>query len=91
MTNEEAVKILMNAYENQVSQDGRGCSKTNFRIALLMGINAIGVLEQIRWERDIALFQLEQLGLGLGQKIDGVYLRKEEYEKLKGCLNGSKN
>ena len=38
--------------------------------------------EQTKWERDIALQQLEELGLGLGQIIDGKYLSKEEYEKL---------
>ena len=52
---------------------------------------SIGCLEQFKWERNIAIGQLEELGLGFGQKIDGVYLSKEEYEKLKGCLNGSKN
>ena len=37
---------------------------------------------QYRWERNVAIDQLEQLGIGFGQKIDGVYLTKEEYEKL---------
>lgn len=41
-----------------------------------------GLYEQIRLERDIAIKQLEELGLSLGQKIDGVYLTKEEYDKL---------
>lgn len=47
MTGKEAIKILMNAYENLVKLDGRGSSKTNFRIALLIGANSIGALEQI--------------------------------------------
>lgn len=38
--------------------------------------------EQYKWERDIAIEQLAELGLGFGQKIEGVYLTKEEYEKL---------
>lgn len=41
-----------------------------------------GLFEQYKWERDIAIAQLEELGLSLGQKIDGVYISKEEYEKL---------
>ena len=41
------------------------------------------LFDQIKWERDIAIEQLEGLGLSLGQKIDGVYLTKEEYEKLR--------
>ena len=50
--------------------------------ALQMAINALGAIDQIRWERDIAISQLEQLGLSLGQKIDGVYLDKESYEEM---------
>ncbi len=41
-----------------------------------------GLVGQYRWERDIAIAQLEELGIGFGQKIDGIYLTKEEYEKL---------
>ena len=41
-----------------------------------------GLIEQYKWERDVAIAQLEEIGLSLGQKIEGVYLTKEEYEKL---------
>ena len=41
-----------------------------------------GLFEQYKWERDIAIAQLNELGLSFGQKVDGVYLAKEEYEKL---------
>lgn len=41
-----------------------------------------GAFDQIKWERDVAIEQLEELGLSLGEKIDGVYLNKKEYEKL---------
>jgi hypothetical protein len=52
-----------------------------------MGVQPIldidtGLSGQYKWERDVAINQLEQLGIGLGQKIDGVYLTKEEYERL---------
>ena len=40
------------------------------------------VLEQIRWERNIAIEQLKELGISFGEKIDGVYLSKEEYDAL---------
>lgn len=46
-----------------------------------------GLYDQIKWERDIALEQLEELGLSLGQKIDGVYLSKEEYDRLLECAD----
>ena len=29
---------------------------------------SIGVYEQVRWERDVAIAQLEELGIGFGQK-----------------------
>ena len=82
MTGKEAINILMNAYGNEVVKGGRGCGKTAFRTALLMGANAIKVLDQIRWERDIAIQQLEEIGVGLGRKMDGKYLSKKEYEDL---------
>ena len=47
-----------------------------------LAFDALACLEQYRWERDIAVSQLEELGLCLGQKIDGVYLTKEEMDKL---------
>lgn len=50
--------------------------------ALKMALNALGAIDQIRCERDIAIEQLRDLGIGFGQKIDGVYLEKEEYDKL---------
>lgn len=82
MTREEAINILKDVYENQVVKGGRCCGKTAFRTALLMSINALIVLDQIRWERDVAIEQLEEIGVGLGRKMDGKYLTKEEYEKL---------
>ena len=51
--------------------------------ALNMAITALVAVDQFKWERDVAIEQLEELGIGFGQKIDGVYLTKEEYEKLR--------
>lgn len=45
-------------------------------------MSAMFAIEQIRWERDIAIAQLDELCLSLGQEIDGVYLTKEEYDDL---------
>ena len=50
--------------------------------AVKQAFSALVVLDQIRWERDIAIEQLAELGLSLGQIIDGKYLSKEEYDKL---------
>ena len=41
-----------------------------------------GLFEQYKWERDIAIEQLEDLGIWFGQKIEGYYVTEEEYEKL---------
>ena len=45
-------------------------------------INALGAIEQYKWERDVAIGQLEELGLTLGQKIDGVYLTHDQHNEL---------
>lgn len=55
--------------------------------ALQMALNIMGAFEQVAWERNVAIGQLEELGLSLGQKIDGVYLTKEKYEKLLECVD----
>lgn len=81
MTFEEAKGILISAYEDIVNNSGRGNNKT-FGTAMLIGAKAIALLDQYKWERDVALEQLEELGLSLGEKIDGVYVDKEAYEKL---------
>lgn len=47
MTSEEAMNLLMSAYGNEVIKGGRGCGKTAFRTALLMGANAIKVCVRI--------------------------------------------
>lgn len=46
-----------------------------------------GLFEQYKWERDVAISQLNALGLSLGQKIDGVYITKEEYDRLLECVD----
>lgn len=40
------------------------------------------LFEQIKWERDIAIGQLEDLGIAFAEKVDGVYLTREEYKEL---------
>ena len=40
----------------------------------------VSVYEQIKWERDIAISQLEEIGISLGQKMDDI---KEAREKQK--------
>lgn len=74
----EWVKSVVNeSSKNEVEE-------TIQRIKNAPAVDAVSksLYDQIKWERDIALGQLEELGISLGQKIDGVYLTKEKYEKL---------
>ena len=42
-----------------------------------------GVVDQIRWERDTALSQLEQIGKGLGSKMDDIVAMLQEQKAVK--------
>ena len=46
MTGNEAISILFNAYKYEVQKGGRGCGKTAMRTALLMGANAISLIQK---------------------------------------------
>ena len=41
-------------------------------------INCVGAIEQIKWERDIAIQQLNELGYQLGEKV-----KPDEHENVK--------
>ena len=43
--------------------------ETNFNQALDHAINCVGAIDQIKWERDIAISQLNELGYQFGEKI----------------------
>ena len=55
--------------------------------AVDIAFSALICADQLMWERDIAIEQLAELGIGFGQKIDGVYLSKEEYNRLLECAD----
>ena len=46
MTGNEAISILLNAYRCEVENGGRACGKTALRTALLMGSNAISLIQK---------------------------------------------
>lgn len=66
MNFQEARKILQRdldiLIENKSLPDGIEAMKT--------AIMALGAIEQIRWERDVAIEQLHELGYEFGEKID---------------------
>lgn len=73
MTTHEAKKIIQ-AYcsMHQVEFDFQTSE------AFSLAICTLGALDQIRWERDIAIQQLNQIGLCFGEKVDHI---KEAIEK----------
>ena len=46
MTGNEAISVLLNAYKYEIQKGGRGCGKTALRTALLMGANAISLIQK---------------------------------------------
>ena len=46
MTGNEAISVLLNAYKYEVEKGGRACGKTAMRTALLMGANAISLIQK---------------------------------------------
>ncbi len=79
MSNQEAKKILQRdleiLIENKSLPDGIEAMK--------VAISALGAIEQFRWERDVAISQLEELGLSLGQGVNYVKNAIEFTEKVK--------
>ena len=55
--------------------------------AVERAFDALGCIQQFKWERDIALEQLEELGLSLGQKVDDVKIKHGYWTLLKNCSN----
>ena len=94
MNNQEAKKILQRdlaiLIENKSLPDGIEAMK--------VAISALGAIEQFRWERDVAIGQLRELGLSLGanteeiQKAVNIYKKIpeviEELEGLKMSMDG---
>ena len=77
MTIEDIREYRKNAIERLKKQDQHATAN-----AVDMAFGSLIVLDQIRWERDIAIEQLKELGISFGEKVDGKYISKEEYEQL---------
>ena len=78
MNNQEAKKILQRdlsiLIEDKSLLDGIEAMK--------VAISALGAIEQYKWERDVAVSQLEELGLTFGEKnnTEG-YIKVSQYMK----------
>ena len=69
-------------YRNNASKILKKESQYATANAVDRAFDALVCVQQFKWERDIALEQLEELGISFGEKIDGTYLTKEQYEKI---------
>lgn len=69
MTREEAIEQLQNC-KDLIKQDGQDYLDERDIPLLDMAINALAVLPQYKWERDIAVEQLDEYGIPFGAKKD---------------------
>ena len=73
MTEQEAINLLCQMYLSYFSTEEKQALTT-----AIESLQKLSIYEQIKWERDVALEQLESIGVGLGRKMDDV---KEAMEK----------
>ena len=78
-----AIECVDYQLENGYLDFGCGCHDQDELEVVREAMCALKVLEQIRWERDITISQLEELGLSLGQGVDHVKNAIEFTEKVK--------
>jgi hypothetical protein len=67
MTIEDIIEYKKNAVELLKKHDRYATAK-----AVEEAFVSLACLGQYMWERDVAISQLEELGLNLGQKVDGM-------------------
>ncbi len=71
MTGNEAISVLLNAYKYEVEKGGRACGKTALRTALLMGANAISIIQQATYDKDYwTADKIEVLAKLLKREVD---------------------
>ena len=79
---EQAIKLL----EMLSSDEFQQFTSSEFDDAIYTAIEALercNVVEQYRWERDIALEQLKEIGCGFGQNMDDVKKALEKADKYR--------
>lgn len=77
MTFEDIEEYRKNAIDILKREDQHATAK-----AVDIAFSALICVDQFKWERNVVLDQLQDLGINLGEEIDGKYLTKEEYEEL---------
>ena len=82
MTPQEVIDILKMFTTDKFQR----CTSSEFDDAIYVAIEALercNVVEQYRWERDIALEQLKEIGCGFGQNMDDVKKALEKADKYR--------
>ena len=88
MTTEDAIRLLKWVICSGNESEDLEYHGVSVKNALDMAIKALkqtSVLDQIKWERDIAISQLKDLGYGLGEKprTDGDLISRQAVNKLR--------
>lgn len=83
MKRAEAIKVI-----ETICPFSDAYTTAEMKQALEMAVNAIAVYVQYKWERDIALSQLEEYGIGFGEKkrdmVEVVRCKDCKYSKVYG-------
>lgn len=66
------IKCIGCIEESNCEQECDAIEKCIMKLKEYEDLGTIGLIEQYRWERDIAIQQLESIGLSLGQTTDEV-------------------
>lgn len=66
----EAIKYIMAQLEDGYVD--LGLHDENEIEVIHQAMNALGTIEQYKWERDVALSQLKEVGLSFGEKTDEI-------------------
>ena len=67
METKQVIEVLEQIREEQDIKYNNFSEK--YKQAIDHAINCVGAIEQIKWERDIAIQQLNELGYQFGEKI----------------------
>lgn len=90
MKTKQTIEVLKEILKSIMETKTRGeCDKAiskriRYIQAIDHAINCVGAIEQIKWERDIAIQQLNELGYEFGEKINHNY--RELWDRLNGFM-----
>ena len=75
-------------YKYGISHDIFKEPVTTYAELSIDALEKLPLYEQIKWERDVAISQLEDIGCGLGRKMDDIKVAIEKQNKKTPILSG---